>query len=78
MNQLDLHGLYHYQVWNTVENFVLLNSENLPLRIITGHSEMMQDMTKKILDLHKFEYYNPPYNNGEIIVIGDKEKTYGQ
>lgn len=69
MKELDLHGLYHYQVRDEVENFVLINSKELPIRIITGSSTFMKNLTKNILDRHKFEYYTPAHNAGEIIVI---------
>lgn len=73
MKELDLHGLYHYQVRGIVENFVLINSKQLPLRIITGYSDFMKQVTSEILDKYNFEYYIPPHNPGEIIVTYDKE-----
>jgi len=73
MKELDLHGMYHYRVNDEVENFVLLHSKELPLRIITGKSEFMKNLVHQILDQHKFEYYTPPHNSGEIIVTLDKE-----
>lgn len=30
MKELDLHGLFHHQVKDKVENFILLNARNLP------------------------------------------------
>ncbi len=38
MKELDLHGLLHHQVRDEVENFVLLNAKELPIRIIIGNS----------------------------------------
>jgi hypothetical protein len=73
MKELDLHGLYHHQVWSEVENFVLLNSKQLPLRIITGYSEFMKKIVGEVLIKHKFDYYTPAHNPGEIIVTFDKE-----
>ncbi len=73
MKELDLHGLYHHQVRSTVENFVLLNARQLPLRIITGYSEFMRQNVIEILNHYNFEYYTPPHNPGEIIVTFDKE-----
>lgn len=75
MKELDLHGLFHHQVWSVVENFVLLHSKQLPLRIITGYSEFMKQEAGKVLDKYNFEYYIPPHNPGEIIVTFDKEYT---
>ena len=34
MKELDLHELSHEEVWDVVENFVLINSEELPLKIM--------------------------------------------
>lgn len=73
MKELDLHGLYHHQVQDEVENFVLVNAKVLPLRIIVGNSEFMKNLAQQILDKHKFEYYIPAHNHGEIIVTFDKE-----
>lgn len=73
MKELDLHGLYHHQVHGEVENFVLLNSKELPLRIIVGNSEFMKNLTQQILDKYKFDYYTPAHNHGEIIITFDKE-----
>jgi len=73
MKELDLHGLYHHQVRDEVENFVLLNAKELPVRIIIGGSNKMKNLTENILHKHKFDYYIPAHNSGEIIVIFDKE-----
>ena len=73
MKELDLHGLYHHQVWGVVENFVLLNSNYLPLRIITGYSEYMKNIVHNVLTKYNFEYNIPAHNPGEIIVIFDKD-----
>ena len=73
MKELDLHGLYHYQVRGVVENFVLLNARQLPLRIITGYSEFMKHNVIEILNQYSFEYHIPAHNPGEIIVTFDKE-----
>jgi hypothetical protein len=73
MKELDLHGLYHHQVRDEVENFVLLNAKELPVRIIIGSSNRMRNLTENILIKHKFEYYIPAHNPGEIIITFDKE-----
>ena len=73
MKELDLHGLYHHQVRDEVENFVLLNAKELPVRIIIGGSNKMRNLTENILHKHKFDYYIPAHNSGEIIVTFDKE-----
>lgn len=67
MKELDLHGLLHLQVEDRVENFVIVNEP--PFRIITGNSDMMRRMVKKILNRHKIQHYVPAHNAGEIIAI---------
>ena len=73
MKDLDLHGIFHHEVNLEVENFVLLNSNNLPLRIITGKSDYMRNIVIEILTRHSFEFHIPAHNAGEIIVTSDKE-----
>ena len=46
---LDLHGLKHEQVDRTVENFVLLNQDQIPLEIICGNSQRMIDLVVSVL-----------------------------
>ncbi len=67
MKELDLHGLKHYDVKDVVENFVLMNSA--PFRIITGRSDRMRELVETILKEHRFNFYTPAHNPGEIIVI---------
>jgi hypothetical protein len=67
MKELDLHGLKHYDVKDTVENFILMNST--PFRIITGRSDKMIELVETTLKKHHFKFYTPAHNPGEIIVI---------
>lgn len=67
MKELDLHGLKHYDVKDVVENFVLMN--DTPFRVITGNSDRMRELVQKVLTEHKFKFYTPAHNSGEIIVI---------
>ena len=69
MKELDLHGVFHSEVRDKVENFVLLNSTQLPIRIITGDSQRMRNLTENILKKHNFVYQIPAHNAGEIIVL---------
>lgn len=73
MKELDLHGLRRHEVRDIVENFVLLNAKELPIRIIVGNSTFMRNLTTNILDIHKFQYEIPLHNPGEVIVRFDKE-----
>ena len=54
MSELDLHGVKHEDVDRIVENFVLLNSP--PMRIITGNSEKMMELTLNVLNRHDIEW----------------------
>jgi ribonucleotide monophosphatase NagD (HAD superfamily) len=73
MKELDLHGVLHSEVEGVVENFALLNSSELPIRIITGNSTKMKTLTQFILEFHNFEFYTPIHNSGEIIVTRDMD-----
>jgi hypothetical protein len=66
MKELDLHGLKHYDVKDTVENFILIN--DTPFRIITGRSDKMRELVETTLKKHRFGFYTPAHNPGEIIV----------
>lgn len=76
MKELNLHGLVHDDVWDIVENFVLVNSDELPLRIITGNSERMKEIVQGVLDSYDYAYETPAHNGGEIIVLQDKETMF--
>lgn len=73
MKELDLHGVLHNEVEGLVENFALLNSAELPIRIITGNSTKMKTLTQFVLELHNFEFYTPIHNPGEIIITRDMD-----
>jgi hypothetical protein len=75
MKELDLHGLSHEEVWNVVENFVLINSEELPLRIITG-SDRMKEIVIGVLDSYNYMYETPVHNGGEIVVLEDRDTIF--
>ena len=47
---LDLHGLKHDQVDRAVENFVILNQDQIPLEIICGNSQRMVDLVLSVLE----------------------------
>lgn len=72
MNELDLHGLTHDDAISKTEEFLLMESLKgigFNCRIITGNSKILQDkIINEILLKHKFKFYIPSWNNGEIIV----------
>ena len=54
---LDLHGIKHGQVDSAVENFVLLNQDQIPLEIICGNSQRMIDLVISVLERIGCEYF---------------------
>jgi hypothetical protein len=71
MQVLDLHGVRHHQVFDLVEDFILL-SEDPVFRIITGNSNRMLELVKEVLTKYslKFDYVDWS-NSGAIIVYED-------
>jgi len=49
MHKLDLHGVRHYEVHDTVENFILLNQQEIPLTIVCGNSQRMIDLVNEVI-----------------------------
>ena len=49
---LDLHGIKHSDVPNTVDTFIRQNQKNLPVEIITGNSLDMQIAVKGVVDTY--------------------------
>jgi hypothetical protein len=52
-NQLDLHGVQHSDVDRIVENFIFMNQELVPLKIICGNSQRMIDLVIAVIEKHK-------------------------
>ena len=76
MKELDLHELSHEEVWDVVENFVLINSEELPLKIITGYSDRMKEIVIGVLDSYNYMYETPVHDGGEIVVLEDRDTMF--
>ena len=70
MNEIDLHGFTHTEALFAAENFILTQSQDpmFQCRIIVGNSSHMQNLITGMLDMHKFRWYIPSWNVGEIIV----------
>ena len=49
---LDLHGVRHHDVDRLVENFIFMNQELLPLKIICGNSQVMIDLVFAVIKRH--------------------------
>lgn len=65
--QLDLHGVKHADVEQMVEDYVLLNET--PLRIITGNSQPMKDIVRKVLLKHQFKFDDGGFFQGCVTVF---------
>ena len=48
--KLDLHGIRHHEVDLKVENFILMNQDQIPLTIICGNSQKMIDLVKDVIN----------------------------
>lgn len=48
--KLDLHGRRHYEVDRLVENFILMNQEQLPLEIVCGNSQTMINIVMNVIE----------------------------
>ena len=66
---LDLHGVYHIEVERLTNKFLEENLENLPDLIITGNSDRMKEIVKKIVDSYNLDMrIKSHYNLGSFIV----------
>ena len=66
MRKLDLHGVKHQDVDRLVENFILMNQNEIPLTIICGNSMRMIELVRNVTDRLECEIYNPNY--GTIVI----------
>jgi hypothetical protein len=67
ITDLDLHGIKHRDVEIIVEDYILMHKP--PFKIITGHSNIMKDLTKTILDKHEYKYQDGVLNNLGCILV---------
>lgn len=67
--ELDLHGIYHFEVKTLVNKFLEENLDNLPVMIITGNSDRMIQIVRKVVESHNMEMrIKSHYNLGSFIV----------
>lgn len=57
-NILDLHGIRHHEVDRLVENFIFMNQDALPLKIICGNSQKMIDLVLNVVKKHNIATTN--------------------
>ena len=71
MVEIDLHGLKHSEVEDTLESMLVsyYNLDNFPIRVITGHSPMMKKIVSTAIENLKFKESNINTHNGSIVVI---------
>ena len=69
---LDLHGTKHDDVDERVRRF--LNFVELPCTVITGESEKMKSLVRKVVEEYGWCQKDSCSNYGEVII---KEKLYG-
>ncbi len=69
MLKLDLHNKNYEDAKNIVLIFVENNIDNLPLEIITGNSNKMNELVRKIIKEKKLNcYYSSHHNLGSLII----------
>ena len=67
--ELDLHGIYHVEVKTLVNKFLEENLDNLPVMIITGNSDRMIQIVRRVVESHNMEMrIKSHYNLGSFIV----------
>ena len=71
LKTLDLHGLTYDEAEIKVLNFIL--NEDFPVQIITGNSDGMRSIVKKILSKYNFHYHPQYWYNTGCLVVTEKE-----
>ena len=70
MVEIDLHGLKHREVEDTLESMLVsyYNLDNFPIRVITGHSLVMKKLLSTAVDNQRFNIREDYSNSGATIV----------
>ena len=64
---LNLHGVRHSNVYNVVEDYILLTTEST-FKIVTGNSNKMLELVVEVLSQYGFNYrFETWWNIGAII-----------
>jgi DNA-nicking Smr family endonuclease len=68
--EIDLHGLKHKEVEDTLESMLVsyYNLGNFPIRVITGHSLIMKKILNTAVDNQRFNTREEVHNSGATIV----------
>jgi len=68
LETLDLHRIRHQDAEETIAKF--LNWAEVPCCIITGNSNRMKEIVKKMVDKYGYHCYNEStFNHGSLIVV---------
>ena len=68
LETLDLHRVKHENVEELVSKF--FNWSEIPCRVITGNSERMKKIVRKIITSYGYSfYYESDFNHGSLIVV---------
>jgi hypothetical protein len=69
MKKIDLHGCDYDAAHLSVIVFIENNIDNLPLKIITGNSNKMQNVVREVADKFKLKVsYQNHHNLGTLII----------
>jgi len=68
--EIDLHGLKHKEVEDTLESMLIsyYNLGSFPIRVITGHSHKMKRLLTTAVDNQKFKSHEEYHNRGATII----------
>jgi len=67
MKRLDLHGVTHEKAEALVYNFLFSN--DLPVKVITGKSEPMQNIVKKIIGENGMGWHYERSSNFGCLIV---------
>lgn len=75
LETLDLHSTRHHDVEEAVARF--LNWAEIPCRIVTGDSNKMKTIVKKMVDRYGYSCYTEStVNHGSLIVVEETIKGF--
>ena len=74
MKILDLHSVDRDDILFKIEKFVTDNFDNLPVKIITGHSKFNIDKLTDVVHEHKLDALKERWVNGGAWIILDNEE----
>ena len=73
MGELDLHRVPHEHAERIVFNFIF--SHSLPVRIITGKSEQMQEIVRKVVRENNFGCHYQFFSNAGCLIVTNSKWT---